>query len=87
MRPAARSQSLSFLNAPPIPFEHVDYRLAETPETRQDLSPAHRAYLREGAILPSESERVTDRTTTCPILYFGHLCSWRALQLLFASVS
>lgn len=44
------------------PLEHVDYRLAETPEERDEIYRLrYRAYLREGAILPSQSERVTDR--------------------------
>jgi hypothetical protein len=44
------------------PLEHVDYRLAETPGERDEIYRLrYRAYLREGAILPSRSERVTDR--------------------------
>src|ERR1700686_5891805 len=43
------------------PLEHVDYRLAETPEEKDKIYRLrYRAYLREGAILPSESQRVTD---------------------------
>ena len=43
-------------------LEFVDYRLAETPEERDEIYRLrYRAYLREGAILPSESKRVTDR--------------------------
>jgi hypothetical protein len=43
------------------PLEHVDYRLAETREEKENIYRLrYRAYLREGAILPSESERVTD---------------------------
>jgi hypothetical protein len=49
------------------PLEHVDYRLAETPvEKDQIYRLRYRAYLREGAILPSESERVTDRYDDLP---------------------
>ena len=45
----------------PDPLEHVDYRRIETPEDRDEIYRLrYRAYLREGAILPSESERVTD---------------------------
>jgi N-acyl-L-homoserine lactone synthetase len=44
------------------PLEDIDYRLAETPEEKDKIYRLrYRAYLREGAILPSESERVTDR--------------------------
>ena len=43
------------------PLEHVDYRLAETPEEKDEIYRLrYRAYLREGAMLPSESGRVTD---------------------------
>jgi len=49
------------------PLEHVDYRLAETPEDKDRIYRLrYRAYLREGAILPSESERVTDRYDDLP---------------------
>jgi hypothetical protein len=49
------------------PLEHVDYRLAETPEEKDRIYRLrYRAYLREGAILPSESERVTDRYDDLP---------------------
>jgi hypothetical protein len=49
------------------PLEHVDYRLAETPEEKDQIYRLrYRAYLREGAILPSESGRVTDRYDDLP---------------------
>src|SRR3954451_21373922 len=49
------------------PLEHVDYRLAETAEEKDRIYRLrYRAYLREGAILPSESERVTDRYDDAP---------------------
>jgi hypothetical protein len=49
------------------PLEHVDYRLAETPGEKDSIYRLrYRAYLREGAILPSESERVTDRYDDLP---------------------
>ena len=48
-------------------LDHVDYRLAETPEEKDRIYHLrYRAYLREGAILPSESERVTDRYDDLP---------------------
>src|ERR1035441_10352658 len=49
------------------PLENVDYRLADTPEEKDRIYRLrYRAYLREGAILPSESERVTDRYDDLP---------------------
>src|ERR1700760_1891873 len=64
------------------PLELVDYRRADTPEQRDEIYRLrYRAYLREGAILPSESERVTDRYDDLPnnftfgIYLRGELCS------------
>jgi hypothetical protein len=64
------------------PLEHVDYRLAETPEEKDEVYRLrYRAYLREGAILPSESQRVTDRYDDEPnnftfgVYYRGELYS------------
>src|SRR5215212_172617 len=49
------------------PLEHVDYRLATTTEEKEKIYRLrYRAYLREGAILPNESERVTDRYDDAP---------------------
>jgi N-acyl amino acid synthase FeeM len=49
------------------PLEHVDYRLIESPEDRDRIYRLrYRAYLREGAIVPSESQRVTDRYDDAP---------------------
>jgi N-acyl-L-homoserine lactone synthetase len=49
------------------PLENVDYRLAETFEERDEIYRLrYRAYLREGAILPSESGRVSDRYDELP---------------------
>ena len=43
-------------------LDNVDYRLAETPEQREEIYRLrYRAYLREGAIRPSDDQRVTDR--------------------------
>src|SRR3954453_23342812 len=55
------------------PLEHVDYRLATTPEEKDNIYRLrYRAYLREGAILPSASERVTDRYDDAPNVWiFG----------------
>src|SRR3981081_915138 len=64
------------------PLEPVDDRLAETPEEKDGIYRLrYRAYLREGAILPSESERVTDRydelsnNFTFGVYIQGELCS------------
>jgi N-acyl amino acid synthase FeeM len=49
------------------PLEQVDYRRADTPEQKDEIYRLrYRAYLREGAILPSESERVSDRYDDLP---------------------
>jgi hypothetical protein len=66
MRPAAEAIAL-VPERTADPLEHVDYRLAETPEDKDRIYRLrYRAYLREGAILPSESERVTDRYDDLP---------------------
>jgi N-acyl-L-homoserine lactone synthetase len=71
-----RSAAKSIAAAPErssYPLEHVDYRPAETAEEKEQIYRLrYRAYLREGAILPSESERVTDRYDELPNAYiFG----------------
>jgi hypothetical protein len=49
------------------PLEYVDYRRVETPEEKDEIYRLrYRAILREGAILPSASERVTDRFDELP---------------------
>src|ERR1700716_4227049 len=66
MRPAAEAIAL-VPERTADPLEHIDYRLAETPEEKDKIYRLrYRAYLREGAILPSESERVTDRYDDLP---------------------
>src|SRR2546421_12800347 len=64
------------------PLEHIDYRLAETSEDKDEIYRLrYRAYLREGAILPSESERVVDHHDDAPnnfifgVYYRGELHS------------
>src|SRR3954454_19186336 len=54
-------------------LENVDYRLALTAEDKDNIYRLrYRAYLREGAILPSASERVTDRYDDAPNVWiFG----------------
>jgi hypothetical protein len=60
----------------------VDYRLAETPEEKEEIYRLrYRAYLREGAILPSESQRLSDNYDDAPnawtfgVYLHGQLCS------------
>src|SRR5437763_4971282 len=66
MRAAAKVTAL-FPERSSDPLEFVDYRLAETSEDKDRIYRLrYRAYLREGAILPSESERVTDRYDDLP---------------------
>src|SRR5215470_8223524 len=49
------------------PLEHVDYRRADTPAEKDEIYRLrYRAYLREGAILPSESGRISDRYDDLP---------------------
>jgi hypothetical protein len=81
MRSAAEAIALSPERSAD-PLEHVDYRLAETSEEKDDIYRLrYRAYLREGAILPSESQRVTDRYDDAPnawtfgIYVYGELYS------------
>ena len=46
-------------------LEHVDYRLAETPEEKDEIYRLrYRAYLREGAILRLESDSASPIATT-----------------------
>src|SRR5438445_2790549 len=48
-------------------LDNVDYRLVETPEEREEIYRLrYRAYLREGAIRPSDDERVTDQYDEAP---------------------
>ena len=63
-------------------LDNVDYRVAETPEEREEIYRLrYRAYLREGAILPSSEERVTDAFDDSPYSWIfgiyiqGELCS------------
>jgi N-acyl-L-homoserine lactone synthetase len=55
------ADAISLVQRSSDPLEHVDYRRIERAEDRDEIYRLrYRAYLREGAILPSESERVTD---------------------------
>jgi hypothetical protein len=62
-------------------LDHVDYRLIETPAERDEIYRLrYRAYLREGAILPQESQRVSDSYDDAPnawifgVYLHGELC-------------
>src|ERR1700753_4464490 len=81
MRPAAEANTMVRERSTDL-LDHVDYRLAETPEEKDNIYHLrYRAYLREGAVLPSESQRVTDRYDDLPNNYTfgiylrGELCS------------
>jgi hypothetical protein len=51
----------------PDPLDQVDYRLARTPEERDEIYRLrYRAYLREGAIQPSADGRVIDQFEEAP---------------------
>src|SRR6266403_1919051 len=70
-------------------FDRVDYRLIETPEDKDCLYlMRYRAYLHGGLILPSESERVSDRYDDAPnawtfgIYVDGELCSSLRIHVL-----
>src|ERR1700694_1086749 len=48
-------------------LEQVDYRLAQTPEEKEEIyNLRYRAYLREGAVKQSAEQRVTDRYDDLP---------------------
>ena len=66
----------------PDPVKNFEYRLARTPEEKDEIYRLrYRAYMREGAILPSESQRVTDayddalNSWTFGVFHRGELCS------------
>jgi hypothetical protein len=70
-------------------FDRVDYRLIETSEEKDRLYlMRYRAYLHGGLILPSESQRVSDRYDDAPnawtfgIYVDGELCSSVRLHVL-----
>ena len=49
------------------PMDHVDYRLAETPEEKEEIYRLrYRAYLREGAVKASAEQRVVDQFEDAP---------------------
>jgi N-acyl-L-homoserine lactone synthetase len=81
MRSAAEVTSITPARSADL-LDNVDYRLAETSEQREEIYRLrYRAYLREGAILPSPDERVSDDFDNSPYSWiFGvyiddELCS------------
>src|SRR5712672_2291645 len=63
-------------------LEQVDYRLAETPEEKEEIyNLRYRAYLREGAVKESPERRVTDQYDDLPnswtfgVFFHGELYS------------
>ena len=63
-------------------LDQVDYRLAQTPEEKEQIyNLRYRAYLREGAVQPSAEQRVTDQYDDLPnswtfgVYLFGELYS------------
>jgi hypothetical protein len=70
--PAAGASPKSFLHNADL-LNHVDYRLARTPEEKDEIYHLrYRAYLREGAVEPSATQRVTDQHDNAPNVWtFG----------------
>ena len=72
LRPSGRGADL---------LDHVDYRLAETPEEKDEIYRLrYRAYLREGAIRPSDPSASPIATTSAQRLDLRRLSRRRALQ-------
>jgi hypothetical protein len=66
MRSPAEARPMA-LGRSPDPLDQVDYRLAQTPEERDEIYRLrYRAYLREGAIQPSTDGRVIDQFEDAP---------------------
>ena len=66
MRSAAEASTAALGRSSDL-LDQVDYRLAETPEEKEEIyNLRYRAYLREGAIRPSSDERVTDQYDHAP---------------------
>jgi hypothetical protein len=66
MRSPAEARPMA-LGRSPDPLDQVDYRLAETPEEKDEIYRLrYRAYLREGAIQPSTDGRVIDQFEDAP---------------------
>ena len=66
MRSPAEARPMA-LGRSPDPLDQVDYRLAQTPEQKDEIYRLrYRAYLREGAIQPSPDGRVIDQFEDAP---------------------
>jgi len=66
MRSPAEARPMA-LGRSPDPLDRVDYRLAQTPEQKDEIYRLrYRAYLREGAIKPSTDGRVIDQFEDAP---------------------
>src|SRR5436305_10736527 len=66
MRPAAEPIPLALGRSSDL-LEQVDYRLAQTPEEKEEIYHLrYRAYLREGAVKESPEQRVTDQYDDLP---------------------
>jgi hypothetical protein len=66
MRSPAEARPMA-LGRSPDPLDQVDYRLAQTPEEKDEIYRLrYRAYLREGAIQPSADGRVIDQYEDAP---------------------
>jgi len=66
MRSAAESTTAAIGRGSDL-LDNVDYRLAETPAEKEGIYRLrYRAYLREGAILPSEAQRLSDKYDDAP---------------------
>ena len=66
MRSPAEARPMA-LGRSPDPLDQVDYRLAQTPEEKDEIYRLrYRAYLREGAITPSADGRVIDQFEDAP---------------------
>ena len=87
MKSAAGTTTAAFGNSDRL--DQVDYRLAETPEEKEEIYRlGYRAYLREGAIQPSSDQRVTDQydharnAWTFGVYFHGELYSSIRVNLL-----
>ncbi len=62
-------------------LDQVDYRLAQTPEEKEEIyNLRYRAYLREGAVEPPPTRRVTDQYEDLPNAWtFGIYIRWGTL--------
>ena len=81
MRSPAEARLLALARGPDL-LDHVDYRLAETPEEKEEIyNLRYRAYLREGAVEASPDQRVTDQLRrSAEFVDFRRLSRRRTLQ-------